>query len=82
MLRAFASILTMADTHGDVESVVHNVVNSPQFRSLVADVIESSNHATNLTQTEASSISQNQSQPKSAKVAGNSAMMASASKQP
>ena len=40
-LRAFASILTIAGTHGDVESVVHNEVNSPQFRSLVADVIES-----------------------------------------
>ncbi|CAB4022876.1 Hypothetical predicted protein [Paramuricea clavata] len=69
----------MSDTHGDVESVVQNVVNSPQFRSLVADVIESSNHTTNLTPTEASSISQNQSQPNPTNVAGNSAMTASAS---
>jgi hypothetical protein len=69
----------MSDTRGDVESVFQNVVNSPQFRSLVADVIESSNHTTKLTQTETSSISQNQSQPKSTNVAGNSATTASAS---
>jgi hypothetical protein len=69
----------MADTHRDVESVVQNVVNSPQFRSLIADVIESSNHTTNLTQTTSSNISQSQTISANAQVASTSTTTPTAS---
>lgn len=41
----------MADSQREVDSVVENVVNSPQFRSLITDVIQSSNRGTNASQT-------------------------------
>ena len=69
----------MADTHRDVESVVQNVVNSPQFRTLVADVIESSNQTTNLTQTTSSNISPSQTISTNVQVAGTSTTTASTS---
>ena len=37
----------MVDSRRDVDSIVQNVVNSPQFRSLITDVIESSNQQSN-----------------------------------
>ena len=83
MPQASVVVVTMGDTdtHRDVKSVVQNVVNSPRFRSLIADVIESSNHTANLTQTTLSNISHSTactgSQPVSTNVAGTSVTTAS-----